>query len=638
MSEPRHLIYRLGLQLTNHVVLYATSAGITFAIALVNLAVLTRFLSLDEFGLLAVLMVFAALLTIVYNLVSLQGTFALVYRGGGEDEIAVEDEDEGTAPQGDKRRILTTGLLLTFAISVAGTVLTCLAAGSLTHVLGDVPASWVRMAAFSGAAGAVWRFAINVLRFERRPGSFVALSALRPIAVLGLSVPLVIEGHGVEGVLFATAVGTLLACLVVLAVSAHSYALGIDLPVLRSIGKRGTYLVPVIVAFWVVHNVDLYLVSVFAEESDTAQYRVAARIAAGMSYFVSAFLMAWMPLSRTLVHQAVESRHGSAATAGTMILYYWATALWAVLGLALLSDALVKVAPATYGPAAPLIPIVAAGFVAYGVFIVLHRTVVVPRKSRMYIWLAALAAVLFLAAGLILVPIYGAYGAAVAPIIGFGLVAAIQLYLSQRGEQPLDLPFVRLAAITLVLALTLAFGYAAGEISEEMRLLVAVVLVITFPLLLARLGLVEIPSLGELRAVGRRAREAPFRERIPGLDSPEWELAGRLLRDGDTASDVARDRGSSEEEMLTGFSQLVEGVAAQLLPPEVRVEAARYLLMKGPTAIVDDAGARLVAAGVEPLTLIDLETARDVVGRELGGRRRGDPSMSLAIAGGPSSG
>jgi O-antigen/teichoic acid export membrane protein len=632
MDEQRRLAFRLGLQLTNHTALYATSAGIVFAVGLLNLAVLTRFLTIDEFGLLAVLLVFSALLTIVYNLVSLQGTFGLVYRGGGEEEIAIDSEVlEAETSAVDKRGALTTGLVLTLVVTAVGTAVTCLFAGGLSQILGDVPASWVRLAAASGASGAIWRFVVNVLRFERRPISFVAMNALRPLAVLGLSIPLVVSGHGVPGVLFATTVGTAAAVLVVLAASAASYSTAIQWTALKPIVRIGAFLVPVILAFWVVQNVDLYLVSVFADESEAARYRVAARIAAGMAYFVSAFLMAWMPLSRTLVHQAVSRRHGPASTAGTMLLYFWATALWVVLGLALLSDLLVKVAPGTYGPAAPLIPLIAAGFVAYGSLIVVHRSAVIAHKMFVYVGLAVLAAVVFTVTALVLIPLYGAYGAAVAPVVGFGVATAVELYLSQRGQDPIEIPFGRLAAITLVGLLTWAVSHIAADTAASLRLIFAIGLTATFPVMLSSLSLVQLPSITELRAAGRRSREAAFRQRLPGGESGEWELAEMLLSEGRTVAEAADRLGLSEEEALVRFARLIEGVAATTVPDGARADTARYLLMAGPAAIRDDASVRVLAAGVDPEALVDLETAREVVRRAA--RPRGRDTAPAAAGG-----
>lgn len=625
--------YRLGLQLTNHVFLYASSAGFTFVVSLVNLGFLTHYLSVGDFGRLAVLLVFAALLTILYNLVLLQGTFGLVFRGGGDDEGGFDMADEPAEASGiDKRRTLTTGLLLTFGVCAGGTVVVWVFAEAFSSILGDVPANWVRLAALSGASGSLWRFVLNVFRFERRPASFAAMTILRPLAVLGLSIPLVVNGHGVPGVLVATTVGTLVAVIAALALSVRNYSTSVQWSSLGAIGRRGGYLVPVIVSFWIINNVDLYLLSLWGDPADTAHYRVAARLAAGMSYFVSAFLMAWMPLSRTVVHQVISEEHGSPKVGGTMVLYYWAAACWVILGLALLSDLLVRVAPATYGPAAPLIPIIAASFVAYGVLVVLHR--VGTFRLGLYVALSAYAAAVFTAAALLLIPEYGAYGAAIAPLFGFGTAVAVELYFVHDSDKGIDIPYPKVAAASAVAVAIWLTGHLLAHPAPEdgVRLIPDLILMASFPLLLSRLGVIDLPSINDIRASGRRARESAFLERLPGEGTWEWELAQMLLSERRPTAEVAAASGVKEQELLVRFSEIIEGIADTMVPESTRAETAHFLLMRGPTSLRDDAAARILADGVAPEALVDIESAFVALKRAVRRAARTEPAPALGTA------
>ena len=621
MSGGPSLANRLGLQLTNYAVVYGASTVFTFLVGVANLTILTHYLSVDEFGLLAVLLVFAAFLTIIYNLVVLQGTFGLVF-GGGDEEGGLEvDESDDLVPKNmDKRRTLTTGLCATAAVCFVGSFVVCAFAPQLSTVLGGVPAGWVRLAAASGAAGSMWRFVVNVLRYERRPVAFVLTSALRPIFVLGISIPLVVNGNGVSGVLFATVVGTGAAVLVALVISLSNYALALQASMLAPISKRGYFLVPVIIAFWIIHNADLYLVSLWTGEEEVATYRVAARLAAGVSYFVSAFLMAWMPLARTLLHQAVTAEHGVPRTGGTMVRYFWAASLWVVLGLALLSDVMVKIAPATYGAAAPLIPIIGAGFVAYGGFIIVHRVGKFPGRLKAYIGLACLGAVVFAIAAVLLIPRYGAYGAAVAPLIGFSFALIAELYMCQRGAEPLEIPYLKMAGTTLLAIALWTVGHFLGGSISVARVVLDLMLLIAFPILLSELDLLHIPGITALRESSKRAREASFRERMPDA-SEEWEVAERLLG-GTSTGEAATQLGLSEGEVFARFNRLLEQVAGRTIPEKARAPASRYLLMEGPAAIRDDASEHAIGAGIAPEALIDLETAHDVVMREARARAR----------------
>src|SRR4051794_6117404 len=101
-------------------------AGFVFGI--LSIAVLTRLLSLAEFGRLALLLFFAAMLTLFYNAPSLQGTLMRVF-GAGDDESGEIEDDEALAS--DKRKALTTGLTVTVATVLVGTAVVAASAGTI---------------------------------------------------------------------------------------------------------------------------------------------------------------------------------------------------------------------------------------------------------------------------------------------------------------------------------------------------------------------------------------------------------------------------------------------------------------------------------------------------------------------------
>ena len=169
------------------------------------------------------LFVFAGFATVLYNTGSLHGTFMLVYGASeGEGDDVGADAEITSAP----RRALGTGVVLTLMIVTAGTAV-CFAlapsplpgaaappSGGPTRALGGV----------SAAAGSLWRLTVNVFRMERRPGRFALFNATRPLFVIAGVVPLVALGFGVEGALAGTALGTLAATAVSIAMARRSYA------------------------------------------------------------------------------------------------------------------------------------------------------------------------------------------------------------------------------------------------------------------------------------------------------------------------------------------------------------------------------------------------------------------------------
>src|SRR4051794_10337443 len=156
----------LGGRIGRDTLIYAAGTAMVLPFSLVTVAVLTRYLAPAAYGELAVMLVFASLLTTVYNLGSLQGTFMWVWGAG--DEGAEVGEEGGGAVSGTKRRALGTGLLLTVLVVTSLTVPIALAAGPIGELLlgRDDAAGTVRLAAASGGLGSIWRLAVNLFRME----------------------------------------------------------------------------------------------------------------------------------------------------------------------------------------------------------------------------------------------------------------------------------------------------------------------------------------------------------------------------------------------------------------------------------------------------------------------------------------
>jgi O-antigen/teichoic acid export membrane protein len=455
-----------GAALTRDTSIYVIGAVIGFVLALVSIAVVTRFLSVAEFGQLALLLTFAAFLTIFYNVGTLQGTFLWVFGSAGEEDV----EDDGESSQaGTKRRALGTGLIITLAIVLAGTLIVIpLSPWLAESMLGDSDqANLIVIAAISGAAGAVWRFVANILRMERKPKRFVALQSVRPVLVVGFVIAFTASGGGVEGAILGTTLGGIASIVIGLVATRHAFVLAIDPMHAKMILKRGGIFVPILISLWIAQNVDIYALSFFTDNDQVVGiYRLASRFGAFLDYFTAALFMAWTPLAQTPTFAAAIQKRGKEALGGRLLSYFVMIGIFLILVMTAAADGLVRIAPPAYAAAAPLIPLLGGGFLTYGLFVSVYRLSAFPKKRAAYVGAAITSAIVFLGSAPIFVPWLGAYGAALCVINGFTVGALGLTYLSQRGPTPLEIEWRRigtcfaLAAVCLVIARVL--GPAVG--------------------------------------------------------------------------------------------------------------------------------------------------------------------------------
>jgi len=627
----------LGARLTRDTGLYTTGAFAGFLLAVVNVAVVTHYLSPSEFGQLALLLFFAALTTIVYNLGTLQGTFMWVFGATGDEDV----DDDDSAGARDKRKGLGTGLVVTLLICGLGTaVIATFSSQFADLILGDSSdGDLIVIAAASGAAGGLWRFTTNVLRLERRPYAYVSLSLVRPVLVIGITIPLVATGHGVTGAIGGTAIGSVAALPVALLATRRSYALALDRTDLRMILRRGAIFIPVVASFWIAQNVDLYALSKFATDTQVGLYRLAGRIASFVHYFSSALFMAWTPIARTLTFRAAEKEHSREVIGGTMLTYFVLGGMLLILGLTVTADGLVRIAPSDYQDAAPLVPLLGGGFLAHGLLVAVYRVARFPGKRTYYVISAISSAAVFIGLAFLLIPWLGADGAALSVIGGFLFAALGMTWLSQRGPKPVEIDYARIAGGILLAGICLGLARGPGALAGDWQPLVEVVALLLYPVLLSVTGVVTREQRRVIRLV---LRQAMSRDR----GDPETERRLRTLGDKDLAelelatvggwgldTIAASDPGSEASEVSVRLVRSLRQVAGLDGTGAHDDRIGEYLFADVTVAERDALSRALLSSEVDPGELHTLERTLESLRKmprsvwdELGADRMGAPS------------
>ena len=592
---------------------FAISAFGVLMLGFLNVIVLTRFLDPSEYGELAILLVFSSMLTVIYGLGSLQGTLLVVFGSAGEEDVE-DTDDEATAP--DKKGALGTGLLLTTIVVGLGTAAVAATSGDLAGwLLGDGGKSdLILLAAISGGIAAIWRLASNVARMERRPETFAILHVARPALALAAAIPLVVADGGVTAVLIGFAIGNAAALLTALVANRGSYEFRFNRRLVPRILRRGVYLVPIIGGFWVVQNVDTLLLTRFVSAADIGFYRVAGRVASFGSYLSSAFLMAWGPMRLTATWQAVEKERGSESVRGEIVAYFIFGGLWLVVGMAIAADLLVRIAPSSYASAAPLIPLLAAGFVAHGALTVTYRAGRFPRRQLVYAGIVLACAAAFFPLALWLIGAYGTTGAAVAGIVIFLLGALGVGVVSQTGPNPIEFRYRRMLLAGLSAAICLGAAIALKGAPDPWRQLGEIAALLAYPVLLVVMGAVPREDLEVVRRVGRSLlpvrdrRGRHWRPSLQALDPQDATMLELAVRHQWSPRDLASMVGGDESDVrarLVSMLRVLGSIDSTADDPEADSRIGAYLLSPAIPAERDALAKSLYKRGLTTPSEID---------------------------------
>jgi O-antigen/teichoic acid export membrane protein len=579
------VLHQYGSRLGLDTLVYSSGSGAFLLVSLLTLTVFTHYMPPSEYGELSILFVSAGVLTILLNLIPLAGVLRWVWVAGEADSGAVDDPSR-QAPGGTKRRALGTGTWMSLACIALGCGALVPFAKPLARLLiGSSSASGlVLLTIASGAAGALFRLTSNVVRMERRPVSFSMLVAVRPAIALAVAIPLLASGDGIAAALIGTSAGSLACTLAAFVIARRSYSAQFAWVDVRGITDLGFKYTLVIVGLYIVHNGDALVMSRFTTHAAVGVYRVAARLAAVLSYLVAAFLQAWAPLERSALFQATYDAHGAARVHTKMVTYFVLAALAVVLGLGLCADVLVRLAPGSYRGAAPLVPFAACMFLVYGVFVLLARTTYHGRRDLVHNLSAGLAAIVFIVGAAMLVPLWGGYGLAVAGVVAMALACAWFRAIVPSSTHHAELEWRRLLPAGALTAGCLTLGLAPATDGAARAALDVADFFFVFPVGLLLTGAVPAEEARLLAAIARAAFAELLVPLRGGRHPGELAAALTALDPGDVALLESVTRGRVTTVALAARSRMpvsvVESRAGHALralggvPGDARYDAA----------------------------------------------------------------
>jgi O-antigen/teichoic acid export membrane protein len=362
----------------------------------------------------------------------------------------------------EKRCVVATATFLLCIISVLIMIGAFIAAPFFTQrIFGHTTLS--RLILIAGCVICVQNLAVPGLawlRAESRAFLYSLLSIGTMLATLLANIVLVgILNWGLEGAFIATGVGYI--CLVVCTLGIVIFHAGIRIRVDIAWNLLGFGL-PLIVSFvsyWILQLSDRYLLSLLGSLTETAKYSVAYTLGTALTVVViGPFTLAW-PATMFTIAKRKDAAHIFQLVFRWLGLFLLLAAfLLSLLGKLILDWFF----PVAYRSVGFVIPIVAISIVFYGMYYVLMVGSNVKGRSWMNSIFTLLAAIVNVIMNLVLIPHYGAMGAAVATLVGY-IVLALAAYIANQKIYPIPFEVGRFV-IALLLGVAL---YAVSSVLAQ---------------------------------------------------------------------------------------------------------------------------------------------------------------------------
>lgn len=331
------------------------------------------------------------------------------------------------------------------------------------------PLSWVALvAALVVMVFSQWsQFVLDVIRLHFAPWRFLTLAltsrvvtvAFGLVAVVGLSL-------GIDGLLAAQAIVLVLVMPLALWMIRRDLQLNqFNLRWAKELVQFGHPFIYAGLAYWLFGSMDRWMLASMTSVEEVGIYSVAFRFASVVLFVSAAFGQAWSPVAIKIRTDHPEQYR---TIYGQVLLLLLSVMLAVGGGVALFSGELISfIMPDEYLPSALPLAILCFGIVLQATQQVTAVGVSIEKKTYLFARLAWLVAGVNLAGNWLLIPVYGAVGAAWATVISYVVLTASYLFYTQRLH-PLQLQWRKLGALLMLGGFIAAV--AVGFISDEFKL------------------------------------------------------------------------------------------------------------------------------------------------------------------------
>lgn len=441
--------------LTQNVAIYGAGDVAVSAISLLLLPIYVRHLTAEEYGALALLIGVEALTKITFRW-GLDGAFMRFYL----------DRQE----RADLERLASTLAIFLFAASGLLLVAALLASPAIArHLFGDLRYLTPLRLVFVNTFLLTFTFLpFHAMRMRGQAVTFSAFALGRSAGTLVMRVALVIgAGWGLTGLMVADLVVTIILLPLLGPWCRPLLRLAFSAEELRTCLRFGLPRLPHGLAQQALDAGNKYLLSQYVSLAGLGVYQIGATIGQSLKFFLSAFETGWAPF-----YYATARQPDARVVFRKITTYGIAILALLVAGITAIAPDLVAVLTSQiYEDAAIVVPLIALGIAWQGVYLLTSIGLNLTGKTKYYPVSTFAAAAVGLGSGAMLMPAFGATGAAIAFLLSYVTLAIVAGFFA-RWHYPMTYETRRIALVAASATIAAAAGWSLPELPPVAGVLV----------------------------------------------------------------------------------------------------------------------------------------------------------------------
>lgn len=434
-------------QLTKDTAIYGVSTIVGRFLTFLLVPFYTNIFSPDDYGVIANLYIFIAILNIVYVF----GMDAAYLKYASQKE-SNRDKD-----------IFSTPYLTVFIVSVFLSLLIILAKGSVNSLL-NVPNRYSYLLYYVSVILLIDSHCVIPfikLRIERKAKRFALYKIINILVNVFLNLLLVLRFKwGIEAVLTSNLIASLLTLLIFIPEIFKNIRLVINISLLQRLLKFGLPYVPAGLGSMIIQGIDRPILTKLTDLTTVGIYTANYKLGIFMMLFVNMFQYAWQPF---FLQHAEEKNAKEIFT--KVLTYFTFVASIILIVVSLFIEDIVKVnffgyhlIGHAYWSGLVIVPIILFSYLFNGLYVVFTAGVYIKEKSIYVPMITGLSALVNIGVNFLLIPLFGFVGAALATLASY-IILALGLYLVTQKFYKIDYEKAKVTALFGLILLTGAVYY-----------------------------------------------------------------------------------------------------------------------------------------------------------------------------------
>jgi O-antigen/teichoic acid export membrane protein len=455
-------------EISKHGSIYLGGWAINVVLRLALLPVFTRYLDKTEYGTLAIL---DSAIEIIKILCALGlGTAIIRFFHDAESEK-------------ERNKFVSTGIIVMVCISIfSGTLLFSVRTPLTNLILGPgSPSLYFTLCVITMLFQLVRTGTDSYLMAKKASTAFIIANTGQALLASSLNLYLIVfQGMGVLGMLLGNLISAAIVNIILLVIVLNKVRIRIDVDIFIKMLRFSLPLVLSVLAAAGMHNLDRFFIRNFTSMAEVGLYSLAYQFPFMLnSIFATSFEGIW---GGNTIYKIANEPDGIFQYK-RICTYYMGFLGFAMYCISIASYTVVTILAAPeYIDAAKYIPVISFGVWLYSFHIFAKTGVMLTKKTYLFSVNYTLALIVNITANIMLIPLFGAMGAAIATVITYGFFS-IAGYAIYKHCYALEFEWVRLSIIPSIGIILVVLRFTFQNTGFISTCLTDIIFIIIYPII-----------------------------------------------------------------------------------------------------------------------------------------------------------